>query len=104
MSGGQRQRLLTARALAGKPAVLVLDSADSALDYATAGALRRAIRRDCPGVTLVVISERVASLRCADRILVLEEGRVTAQGTHGELLERCARYRHIAELQRGVLL
>lgn len=104
LSGGQRQRLLTARALAGKPAVLVLDSADSALDYATAGALRRAIRRDCPGVTLVVISERVASLRCADRILVLEEGRVTAQGTHGELLERCARYRHIAELQRGVLL
>lgn len=104
LSGGQRQRLLTARALAGKPSVLVLDSADSALDYATAAALRAAIRRDCPGVTLVVISERVASLRDADRILVLEEGRVTAQGTHEELLERCARYRHIAELQRGVLL
>ena len=104
LSGGQRQRLLVARALAGKPAVLVLDSADSALDYATAAALRAAIRRDCPGVTLVVISERVASLRRADRILVLEDGRVTAQGTHEELLEHCARYRHIAELQRGVLL
>lgn len=104
LSGGQRQRLLAARALAGKPAVLVLDSADSALDYATAAALRAAIRRDCPGVTLVVISERVASLRRADRILVLEDGRVTAQGTHEELLEHCARYRHIAELQRGVLL
>mgnify|MGYP001108196038 FL=1 len=104
LSGGQRQRLLPARALAGKPAVLVLDSADSALDYATAAALRAAIRRDCPGVTLVVISERVASLRRADRILVLEDGRVTAQGTHEELLEHCARYRHIAELQRGVLL
>lgn len=104
LSGGQRQRLLTARALAGKPSVLVLDSADSALDYATAAALRAAIRRDCPGVTLVVISERVASLRDADRILVLEEGRIAAQGTHEELLERCARYRHIAELQRGVLL
>jgi len=104
LSGGQRQRLLVARALAGKPAVLVLDSADSALDYATAAALRAAVRRDCPGVTLVVISERVASLRDADRILVLEEGRVTAQGTHGELLESCARYRRIAELQKGVLL
>ena len=57
-----------------------------------------------PGVTLVVISERIASLRDADRILVLEEGRVTAQGTHGELLESCARYRRIAELQKGVLL
>ena len=104
LSGGQRQRLLVARALAGKPAVLVLDSADSALDYATAAALRAAVRRDCPGVTLVVISERIASLRDADRILVLEEGRVTAQGTHGELLESCARYRRIAELQKGVLL
>ena len=104
LSGGQRQRLLAARALAGRPAVLVLDNADSAMDYATAAALRAAIRRDCPGVTLVVISERVASLRRADRILVLEDGRVTAQGTHEELLEHCARYRHIAELQRGVLL
>nr|WP_325253768.1 ABC transporter ATP-binding protein [uncultured Oscillibacter sp.] len=104
LSGGQRQRLLAARALAGRPAVLVMDNADSALDYATAAALRAAIRRDCPGVTLVVISERVASLRRADRILVLEDGRVTAQGTHEELLEHCARYRHIAELQRGVLL
>ncbi len=104
LAGGQRQRLLAARALAGRPAVLVMDNADSALDYATAAALRAAIRRDCPGVTLVVISERVASLRRADRILVLEDGRVTAQGTHEELLEHCARYRHIAELQRGVLL
>ncbi len=104
LSGGQRQRLLAARALAGRPAVLVVDNADSAVGYATAPALRAAIRRDCPGVTLVVISERVASLRRADRILVLEDGRVTAQGTHEELLEHCARYRHIAELQRGVLL
>lgn len=104
LSGGQRQRLLIARALAGKPEILVLDNADSALDYRTAASLRAAVRRDCPGMTLVIISERVASLRDADRILVLGEGRVEAQGTHGELLERCARYRHVAELQKGVLL
>jgi len=104
LSGGQRQRLLIARALAARPAVLVLDSADSALDYRTAAALRRAIRRDCPGVTLVVISERVASLRDAERILVLEEGRVTAQGGHEALLESCPRYRRIAELQEGAML
>ena len=103
LSGGQRQRLLAARALAGRPSVLVLDSADSALDYRTAAALHAAVRRDFPGVTLVVISERVASLREADRILVLEEGRLTAQGTHEELLETCGRYRRMAELQMGGL-
>ena len=101
LSGGQRQRLLIARALAARPAVLVLDSADSALDYRTAAALHAAIRRDCPGVTLVVVSERVASLREADRILVLEDGRIAAQGTHRELLAASGRYRRMAELQMG---
>lgn len=101
LSGGQRQRLLIARALAAKPGVLILDSADSALDYRTAAALHAALRRDFPGVTLAVISERVASLRDADRILVLEEGVITAQGTHGELLKTCKRYRRMAELQMG---
>lgn len=103
LSGGQRQRLLIARALAARPGILILDSADSALDYRTAAALHTAIRRDFPGVTLVVISERVASLREADRILVLEEGRITAQGTHEELLKACGRYRRMAELQMGGL-
>lgn len=101
LSGGQRQRLLIARALAARPGVLVLDSADSALDYRTAAALHAAIRRDCPGATLVVISERVASLRDADRILVLEEGRIAAQGDHGQLMASCGRYRRTAELQMG---
>lgn len=103
LSGGQRQRLLIARALAARPGILILDSADSALDYRTAAALHAAIRRDFPGVTLVVISERVASLREANRILVLEEGRVAAQGTHEELLQSCGRYRRMAELQMGGL-
>ena len=101
LSGGQRQRLLIARALAAKPGVLVLDSADSALDYRTAAALYGAIHRDCPGVTLVVISERIASLREADRILVLEDGKIADQGNHGQLLARCERYRRMAELQMG---
>ena len=103
LSGGQKQRLLIARALAARPGVLILDSADSALDYRTAAALHAALRRDFPGVTLVIISERVASLRGADRILVLEEGVIAAQGTHQELLETCGRYRRMAELQTGGL-
>lgn len=103
LSGGQRQRLLIARALAARPGILILDSADSALDYRTAAALHAAIRRDFPGVTLVVVSERVASLRDADRILVLEDGVIAAQGSHGELLASCGRYRRMAELQMGGL-
>jgi len=101
LSGGQRQRLLIARALAARPGILILDSADSALDYRTAAALHAAVRRDFPGVTLVIISERVASLQDADRILVLEDGVISAQGSHGELLESCRRYRRMAELQMG---
>lgn len=103
LSGGQRQRLLIARALAARPGILILDGADSALDYRTAAALHAAVRRDFPGVTLVVVSERVASLRDADRILVLEDGVIAAQGSHGELLASCGRYRRMAELQMGGL-
>ena len=101
LSGGQRQRLLVARALAARPGVLILDSADSALDYRTAAGLYAALRRDYPGVTLVVISERVAALQEADRILVLEEGRIAAQGSHAQLLKTNQRYRKMAELQMG---
>lgn len=101
LSGGQRQRLLIARALAGRPSILILDSADSGLDYRTAAQLHSALRRDCPGMTTVVISERVSSLREADWILVLEEGRIVAQGSHETLLETCGRYRRMAELQMG---
>ena len=101
LSGGQRQRLLIARALAGRPSILILDSADSGLDYRTAAQLHSTLRRDCPGMTTVVISERVSSLREADWILVLEEGRIVAQGSHETLLETCGRYRRMAELQMG---
>lgn len=100
-SGGQRQRLLIARALAGQPEILILDNADSALDYRTAASLYAAIRRDCPGLTVILISERVSSLRAADRILVLEDGQITHQGTHEELFDCCPRYRAMAQLQMG---
>lgn len=101
LSGGQRQRLLIARALAAKPDILVLDSADSALDYRTAAQLYGAIRQEFPETTLIIISERVASLREADRILVLEDGRITHQGDHAKLVECCDRYRRMAQLQMG---
>ena len=101
LSKGYRQRVAVTQLLVGEPEILILDSADSALDYRTAAALHTAIRRDCPGTTLVVISERIASLKDADRILVMEDGRITDQGTHDGLLTRCERYRHMAELQMG---
>ena len=101
LSGGQRQRLLIAQALAGRPEILVLDNADSALDYQTAARLWAALRRDFPRTTLVIISERVASVRDADCILVLEHGRIMASGRHQDLLVSAPRYRKMAELQMG---
>ena len=90
-----------ARALAGRPEILVLDNADSALDYQTAARLWAALRRDFPRTTLVIISERVASVRDADCILVLEHGRILASGRHQDLLVSAPRYRKMAELQMG---
>ena len=101
LSGGQRQRLLIARALADRPEILVLDNADSALDYSTAAALRQALRRDFPCTTLVIISERVSAVREADCILVLENGRIDAQGCHDALMASCRRYQRMAKLQMG---
>ena len=98
LSGGQRQRLLIARALAARPGVLILDSA---LDYRTAANLYAALQRDVPGVTLIIISERIAALREADRILVLEDGRIFHQGNHDHLMKTCKRYRKMAKLQMG---
>ena len=101
LSGGQKQRLAIARALAGKPDILVLDDASSALDYRTDAALRQALRREMAGVTQVIVAQRVSSLRHADLILVLEEGRVIGRGNHQSLLQTCPVYREIAETQMG---
>lgn len=88
-------------ALAGRPEILVLDDASSALDYRTDAALRQALRREMAGVTQVIVAQRVSSLRHADLILVLEEGRVIGRGNHQSLLQSCPVYREIAETQMG---
>lgn len=94
-SGGQRQRLTIARALVRKPAVLILDDSASALDYATDAALRGAIRGMENPPTTFIVSQRAASVRYADQILVLDDGILTGRGTHEELLENCAVYQEI---------
>ena len=94
-SGGQKQRLTIARALVRKPAILILDDSASALDYATDAALRMAIRGMENPPTTFIVSQRAASVRYADQILVLEDGELAASGTHEELLESCSVYQEI---------
>lgn len=104
LSGGQKQRLLIARALANKPRILILDDSSSALDYRTDAALRKGIRRFLPDTTLVIVAQRVSSVRSADHILVLEDGRAIGYGRHEELMESCQVYREISQSQMGELL
>ena len=101
LSGGQKQRLLIARALAAKPEILILDDASSALDYATDARLRQALYRNYHDTTTVLVAQRVSSLRHADLILVLDDGRVIGSGTHETLMEHCPEYRSIAMTQMG---
>lgn len=101
LSGGQKQRLLIARALAGNPEILVLDDAQSALDYATDAALRSALGEEYRDTTTIIVSQRVSAILGADLILLLEEGRLTDAGTHEELMARCEPYRSIARVQMG---
>ena len=98
-SGGQRQRLTIARALVRKPEVLILDDSASALDFATDAALRHALRELSWKPAVVIISQRTASIRFADEILVLDDGRLAGRGTHEELLQTCDVYREIYESQ-----
>ena len=99
LSGGQKQRLSIARALVKKPEVLILDDSSSALDFATDAALRHSIRNLGYPVTTFLVSQRIACIRQADQILVLDNGRVAGCGTHEELLERCALYQEIFDSQ-----
>ena len=103
LSGGQRQRLAIARALVRRPDILILDDSASALDFATDAALRQAIAGLPGDMTVFIVSQRTASLMQADRILVLDDGQLVGNGTHGELLKTCAVYReiHESQFQRG---
>ena len=101
VSGGQKQRLCIARALLKKPKILILDDSTSAVDTATDGKIRRAFREEIPGTTKLIIAQRISSVQDADRILVLDEGHVSAFGSHEELLQTSAIYREVWESQTG---
>lgn len=99
LSGGQKQRLAIARALIGKPKVLILDDSSSALDYATEAALRQALGKLSPKPTILIVSQRAASVMHADKIVVIDDGKIVGTGTHGELLSSCEIYREICSSQ-----
>ena len=99
VSGGQRQRLCIARALLKKPKILILDDSTSAVDTKTDKLIREAFHNEIPDTTKIIIAQRIASVQESDMILVMEEGRITASGTHEELLRTCDEYRSIYESQ-----
>jgi ATP-binding cassette subfamily B protein len=103
LSGGQKQRLSIARALARKPEILILDDATSALDLATEARLRHALRDTLKNSTVILIAQRIASVREADRIAVIENGSIKACAPHEELMATCDTYREIyaSQMERG---
>lgn len=102
LSGGQKQRLAIARALARRAEIYVFDDSFSALDFATDARLRAALKADLTGATVFIVSQRIGTVMHADRIVVLDEGRVAGIGRHAELLKTCEVYRQIAESQASL--
>ena len=100
LSGGQKQRLCIARALLKKPKIIILDDSTSAVDTATDRKIREALKGKLEGMTTIIIAQRIASVRDADKIIVLDEGRVAAVGTHEELLASSDIYREVYESQQ----
>lgn len=101
VSGGQRQRLSIARAICRRPEIYIFDDSFSALDYKTDRALRSALKAETKGITSLIVAQRIGTIIDADKIIVLDNGRIVGSGTHGELLENCPVYREIAESQFG---
>ena len=99
VSGGQKQRLTIARAIAKHPKVFVFDDSFSALDLKTDAALRKALGEQVQDSTMIIVAQRISTILHADQILVLEEGRIVGKGTHEELLRGCEVYQQIAKSQ-----
>ena len=99
MSGGQKQRLCIARALLKKPQILILDDSTSAVDTKTDALIRKAFKEEIPNTTKVIIAQRVSSIQDADKIIVMNDGNVTAIGTHEELLKTSEIYKEVYESQ-----
>ena len=95
MSGGQKQRLCIARALLKKPKILILDDSSSALDYATDAALRKAIKEKTDHTTVFLVSQRASSIMYADKIVVLDDGKIAGIGDHDTLMKNCPVYQEI---------
>ncbi len=96
LSGGQKQRISIARAVARKPEILIFDDSFSALDYKTDKAVRKSLEEDCKDTTKIIVAQRIGTIRDADQILVIDDGKIVGKGTHDELMENCAVYQEIA--------
>jgi ATP-binding cassette subfamily B protein len=96
VSGGQQQRLSIARALVKKPPIYIFDDSFSAVDFKTDAALRRALKESTASSTLMIVTQRVSTVKNADQIIVLEDGRIIGKGTHQELMRDCKEYQEIA--------
>jgi ATP-binding cassette subfamily B protein len=101
LSGGQKQRVLIARAIAGKPDIMILDDASSALDYKTDMYMRKALRQEMTDTTMIIIAQRIASLKDSDIIIVIDDGKIVASGSHDELIKSSDIYQEIAYYQLG---
>ena len=99
VSGGQKQRLSIARAIARTPEIYIFDDSFSALDYKTDSRLRKALKEYTKDATSIIVAQRIGTIMNADKILVLNEGKIVGEGTHKELLHNCETYKQIALLQ-----